>query len=126
MNTPEGSITNPIRSSDLTVILVLLNGPNCQSPYNFTDNGVLWKSIAPDESGSLTIWLSYPNVVSPDFPRGIPIDLRDQSWLLPESLKINGNTSAPPVITGPGLQACAASRRSFFTPSGARLPSSSC
>ena len=57
MNAPIGSTTNPIRSSDQTVILMLTNGPECESSYNFTNNGVLWKSIQPGESGSLTVWL---------------------------------------------------------------------
>lgn len=126
MNTPEGTTTNPIRSNDATVVFVLTNSTECQTPQNFMSNGVIWKSIAPGSLGTLTVWLAYPGVVSPDFPNGIPTDLRDQSWLLPHSIKINGETSGPPVISGLGLQACAHSSRFFFTPSGAHLPASSC
>jgi hypothetical protein len=126
MNTPIGSPTNPIRSSDQTVVLMLTNGAECESPYNFTDNGVLWKSLRPDESGTLTVWLSYPDVVSPDFPHGNGVDLRDQSWLLPANLRINGNTTGTPVLSGPSLGACENSRRYFFTPSGAHISGSSC
>lgn len=126
MNTPEGSITNPIRTSDLTVVLALTDGPECQDPYNFSDNGVLWKSITPGQSGSLTMWLSYPDVLSPDYPHGNPVDLRDQSWLLPSSIKINGNASGSPTINGPAIRSCTSSRRYFFTPSGASLPDGSC
>lgn len=126
MNTPIGSSTNPIRSGDLTVILMLSSGPACQSPYSFMGNGVLWKSISPGQSGTLTVWLSYPNVISPDFPHGNATDLRDQSWLLPASLRINGNVTGSPIISGPGFAACTASHRFFFTPSGAHPPSSSC
>src|SRR5664280_485103 len=106
MNTPAGSPTNPIRSGDLTVVLALSSGSACQSPWSLTGNGVLWKAIEPGQSGTLTMWLSYPNVVSPDFPRGNATDLRDQSWLLPASLRVNGNVTGPPIISGPGLAAC--------------------
>jgi hypothetical protein len=126
MNTPIGSPMNPIRSGDQTVILMLNNGPECENSYNFTDNGVLWKSLRPGAPGSLTVWLSYPNVVSPDFPHGNGVDLRNQSWLLPASLRVNGNATGTPVLTGPGLGACEDTRRFFFTPSGTHLLSSTC
>jgi hypothetical protein len=126
MNTPIGSTTNPIRSHDVTVVLMLSSGASCQSPYNYMGSGVQWKTILPGQYGTLNMWLSYPNVVSPDFPGGNATDLRNQSWLLPAVLRVNGNVTGPPLISGPGLTACAGSHRFFFTPSAVHLPSSSC
>jgi hypothetical protein len=67
MNTPVNSPTNPTRTGALMIIFMMSGGPGCESPYNFTNDGILRSKIEPGSFGEFIAWLSNPNVLSPSF-----------------------------------------------------------
>ena len=93
-------IGNGLGPIEQNVVHILSSGPQCNGNSDFGFSG------SPGPISPFTIWLVYPNVLTPTQPDGDPTVLADSAWAFPSLDIANTDSGEPTSVSGPGVIQC--------------------